>query len=112
MPDQNHSTEVGNALQHSSLEQQQRRRMLIALGVLLIALMLVLIKDRQYWFPPSPSAESETPEQASSSSVPAKSVPQRTSPKATAPARIMRGQSQSRPRKLRVRWCQRVTGRP
>lgn len=87
MPDQNHSTEVGNALQHSSLEQQQRRRMLIALGVLLIALMLVLIKDRQYWFPPSPSAESETPEQAASSSVPAKSVPQKTSPKATAPAR-------------------------
>jgi TonB family protein len=41
--------------------------MLIALGVLLLALIAVIIKDRQYWFPPSPGAESEAPEQVASS---------------------------------------------
>jgi len=41
--------------------------MLIALGVLLLALIAVLIKDRQYWFPSSPAAESEAPEQVASS---------------------------------------------
>ena len=30
---------------------------------LALALIAVIIKDRQFWFPPSPSAESETPEQ-------------------------------------------------
>ncbi len=43
--------------------------MLIALGVLLLALISVVIKDRQYWFPPSPG-ESEAPEQVSSSNAP------------------------------------------
>jgi len=86
MPEQNRSTEIGDAPQHPSFEQQQRRRMLIALGVLLVALLLVIFKDRQYWFPPSPNAESETPEQAAPSRVPAKSAPQTISPKAAAPA--------------------------
>jgi TonB family protein len=34
---------------------------------LLLALLAVVIKDRQYWFPPSPVAESEAPEQVASS---------------------------------------------
>jgi len=63
MLERNSGTEVGSPLPHAALELQQRRRMLIALGVLLVALISVLIKDRQFWFPPSPSAESETPEQ-------------------------------------------------
>jgi protein TonB len=51
--------------------------MLIALLVLAFALIAVIIKDRQFWFPPSPSAESDTPEQ---------SVPQ-PSPQAAAPTK-------------------------
>jgi periplasmic protein TonB len=48
-------------------EQKQRRQMLIALALLLFALMLVLWKDREFWFPPSPeSAESELSEPSSS----------------------------------------------
>ncbi|HKD03088.1 MAG TPA: TonB family protein [Terriglobales bacterium] len=41
-------------------EQKQRRVMLAALALLLIALILVLIKDRQFWFPDNESAD-ETP---------------------------------------------------
>jgi TonB family protein len=48
-------------------EQKQRRQMLIALALLLFALMLVLWKDREFWFPPSPeSAESELSEPSAS----------------------------------------------
>jgi TonB family protein len=64
MLEQNSSTEIGRPLPQAALEQQQRRRMLIALVVLLAALVSVLIKDRQFWFPPGPSSESETPEQS------------------------------------------------
>jgi TonB family protein len=57
-------TEISGTLPDSALEQQQRRRMLLALAVLLVALVSVLIKDHQFWFPPSPSSESEAVEQS------------------------------------------------
>jgi TonB family protein len=63
MLEQNSDPEIGSAPPHAVFEQQQRRRMLIALGVLLLALVAVVIKDRQFWFPPSPTAESEASEQ-------------------------------------------------
>jgi TonB family protein len=53
--------------------------MLVALGVLLLALVAVIIKDRQYWFPPSPVAESEAPEQVASSN-PAPAAAPKTAP--------------------------------
>jgi TonB family protein len=43
-------------------DQRQRRRMVIALVVLLIALGLVLIKDRDFWFPATDVADSEAVE--------------------------------------------------
>jgi len=62
--------------------------MLIALGVLLLALIAVLIKDRQFWFPSSPGAESEAPEQVAPSTPAAapKTAPQIHAPKAAARA--------------------------
>ena len=36
---------------------QQRKRMLIALGVLLFALVAVVVKDWDFWFPPRPEAQ-------------------------------------------------------
>jgi len=94
MPEQNQKTEIGDPLQHPSFEQQQRRRMLIALGVLVVALISVLIKDRQYWFPPSPGAESETPDSTPAAAT-SKTVPQANSRKAAAPG--THGRSKSKP---------------
>jgi len=92
MLEQNSGTEIGNSPPQSALEQQQRRRMLVALGVLLLALISVLIKDRQFWFPPSPSVESETPEQvvpqSSPTTAPAKPVTPAARPKLARPAPV------------------------
>jgi protein TonB len=52
------------------LDHQQRRRMLVALLVLVLALISVLVKDRQFWFPPTASTESEIPEQSPPRSIP------------------------------------------
>jgi TonB family protein len=64
MLEQNSRTEPGDPQPHAAFEQQQRRRMLLALLVLVLALLSVVIKDRQFWFPSSQSAESETPDQS------------------------------------------------
>jgi protein TonB len=64
MLEQNSRTEPGDPPPHAVFEQQQRRRMLLALLVLVLALLSVVIKDRQFWFPSGPNAESETPDQS------------------------------------------------
>lgn len=46
--------EIRTASPTPELELKQRRRMLTALAVLLTALIVVIIRDRQFWFPPSP----------------------------------------------------------
>lgn len=51
-------------------ELKQRRVMLAALALLLIALILVLIKDRQFWFPASESAEATAVDQSDDSPPP------------------------------------------
>lgn len=91
MVEQNNDTEIGSPPPQPAFEQQQRRRMLIALAVLLIALISVLIKDRQFWFPSSSSSESETPDQtfpapANPASTPTKSGAPAAPPKAVRPA--------------------------
>jgi len=62
--EQKSGSDKGSTLPDAAFEQQQRRQMLIALAVLLLALISVLIKDRQFWFPPAPTTESETPEES------------------------------------------------
>jgi len=62
--EQRSGSDNGSTVPGAAFEQQQRRQMLIALAVLLLALISVVIKDRQFWFPPSPSTESETPGQS------------------------------------------------
>ncbi len=51
----------------AELEQKHRRRMLTALAVLLTALIVVIIRDRQFWFPasPEPVAIDQAPSPAS-----------------------------------------------
>jgi TonB family protein len=41
-------------------EVAQRKRMLIALGILLVALAAVVLKDWDFWFPPSAEVQEET----------------------------------------------------
>ena len=90
MLEQNGHTEISRPVPHAAFERQQRRRMLIALLVLALALIAVIIKDRQFWFPPSPSAESDTPEQTvpqpSPQVAPTKTVTPVAPPKAMGPA--------------------------
>jgi len=38
-------------------EQKQRRQMLMALGLLLCALVLVIVRDKDFWFPPAQIAQ-------------------------------------------------------
>jgi protein TonB len=89
MLEQNSGTEISRRVPHAAFERQQRRRMLIALLVLAFALIAVIIKDRQFWFPPSPSAESDTPEQSvpqpSPQVAPTKTVTPVAPPKAVGP---------------------------
>jgi protein TonB len=89
MLEQNGHTEISRPVPHVAFEQQQRRRMLIALLVLALALIAVIIKDRQFWFPPGPSAEFDTPEQTvpqpSPQVAPTKTVTPVAPPKAVGP---------------------------
>jgi periplasmic protein TonB len=70
MLEQNSSAEVGSPAPQAALEHQQRRRMLIALALLFMALVAVLIKDRQFWFPSSSSTEADAPEQTPLQAIP------------------------------------------
>jgi TonB family protein len=99
MLEQNDRTESGGSPPHSALEQQQRRRMLLALLVLLLALASVLVKDRQFWFPPTPSADSETPDEnlpPSPAISAAKAVPTVAPPKVAAPLPVARTKPKSK----------------
>ncbi len=54
----------------------QRKRMLIALGVLLLALVAVILKDWDFWFPPSEEPQETTAlrKKAVAASAPARSI--------------------------------------
>jgi TonB family protein len=74
---QNSATEL--ARPQIGLANQQPRRLLIALVILLVALGVVLVKDRDFWFPSDDATEAETvPSQnvlkARSAVAPAKTV--------------------------------------
>lgn len=88
----NGGREVGSPpLPDEGFDHQQRRRMLIALLVLLLALISVLVKDRQFWFPPAASNETEIPEQSPPRPVPAppaKVVTPMVQPKLAGPAPV------------------------
>jgi hypothetical protein len=83
---ENSNPEVGSAVP-TAFELRQRRRMLIALAVLLAALVVVIIKDRQFWFPPNPeSTEVEPATPAPSTEVQAPAAPAPNAIPATPPA--------------------------
>jgi TonB family protein len=101
MVEQNKGAEVGTPLPHAAFEQQQRRRMLIALVVLLAALVSVLVKDRQFWFPSSPGPESETPEQSVPQTKP-QPIPTKTVPPVAPAKTVERAPVHARPKPKRL----------
>lgn len=58
--EENERFDITPSFPDETAEKKQRRQMLIALALLLAALILVLIKDRDFWFPPAPPAQSES----------------------------------------------------
>jgi TonB family protein len=73
-------------------EQRQRRRMLFALGLLVVALAVLLFKDREFWFSSDQSVDSETVESAPAT---APTVPPMTA--TTAPPAATNSQTQAAP---------------
>ena len=65
-------------------DQRQRRRMVIALVMLLVALGLVLIKDRDFWFTAPDVTDSEVVDDTATPDATAASEPVTTSPATTA----------------------------
>jgi TonB family protein len=56
---QNQVAEMKPSFEDDS-DQKVRRQMLIALTLLVGALVLVLVKDREFWFPPAPVLQSQS----------------------------------------------------
>jgi len=73
-------------------EQKQRRQMLTALGLLVMALALVIFKNKDFWFPPSQVAQVET----------TTSQPAATAPVAAVPAPAVERHHHAPTRKVRV----------
>jgi TonB family protein len=63
--------------------QKQRRQMLIALTLLLVTLVMILIKDREFWFPSAPVFQSTSESAEETSSEPQAQSEAFTSPKQT-----------------------------
>ena len=58
--DPGRNTGIRESTAGASFQHKQRRQMLAALTVLLVALVLVLIKDRDFWFSPADSGTAES----------------------------------------------------
>jgi TonB family protein len=56
--------EIDPSVLEEGANQRQRRQMLFALALLLVALILVLLKDREFWFPPASATEAEQAEES------------------------------------------------
>jgi len=77
--------EIRSAATPSEVELRQRRRMLTALAVLLTALLVVIIRDRQFWFPPTP--EPVAIDQSATPAAPAATPQTLTTPAVETPLR-------------------------
>jgi TonB family protein len=79
-------TMIGNAQRRTGAANQQPRRLALALAILLVALLALLIKDRQFWFGNEQATiESDLPETVAQQ--PAVPAAKKTQPAATASAK-------------------------
>ena len=61
----------------AAYDQRQRRKMMLALAIMVAALVVVLVRDRNFWFGPSDStvADSDSVDDGSSDQEPAPPKP-------------------------------------
>jgi periplasmic protein TonB len=87
MQEEKPKLELGGARVDTGIEQKQRRRMVFALVLLLGAMAVILVKDRELWFgsDDAPTADSDTDTDDSMMTPPA-SKPSSTRPSSPAPA--------------------------
>jgi hypothetical protein len=69
---------------------KQRRQMLIALTLLLVALVMILTKDRDFWFPSAPGFQSTSEPMEEPSSEPPAQSEAVTSPKQTSSTTMLK----------------------
>ena len=74
-------------------EQKQRRLMLLALTLLVVTLIGVIVRNRQFWFPASPTADSEFQEEPA----PEIAATPQTQTQTAQPATLPRTNSKSHP---------------
>jgi TonB family protein len=84
MPFEENANVEGGISPESGTQQKQRRQMHIALALLLTALVVVVVKDRQFWLGSAPattedSADETTPDQTAASDAVDQTAPQATS---------------------------------
>jgi TonB family protein len=83
MPFEENANVEGGISPESGTQQKQRRQMHIALALLLTALVVVVVKDRQFWLGSAPatedSADEATPDQTDASDAADETAPQATS---------------------------------
>jgi TonB family protein len=83
MPFEENANVEGGISPESGTQQKQRRQMHIALALLLTALVVVVVKDRQFWLGSAPatedSADEATPDQTAASDAADQTAPQATS---------------------------------
>jgi TonB family protein len=88
MPTTESNLEISSGPIHMGAEQRQRRRMLIALGLLVVALGVLLFKDREFYFSSNQSdtdsVESSTTKVTPESAMAATAAPGTTTAPATA----------------------------
>src|ERR1700758_4357880 len=70
-------------------QNRQRRRMTIALALLLVTLAILLVKDRDFWFPSSATADL-TDEDRSPPALPPVTHPQPAAPEVKPPAAVVK----------------------
>jgi TonB family protein len=83
MPFEENTNVEGGIASESGTQQKQRRQMHIALALLLTALVVVVVKDRQFWLGSAPattgdSADEASPDQTAASEPVAQSAPHAT----------------------------------
>jgi TonB family protein len=97
MPTTGSNLEISTGPIRMGAEQRQRRRMLIALGLLVIALGVLLFKDREFYFSSNQSTDSEPVESSPTTVTPETAMAATATPATAAPVTAMTAPATANP---------------